>query len=604
VANADDLRQILRRIDGRGYKAYSDLRGAFDFPQFRLFVDHVQADPFATPSHLRARFPIEIAGLPEALRSSRVRRVALADFLAREVSAAFAEPSRATPSPAPGRHRSAAGRGGSEQGRRGRTGNSGSLQIDAGAQVVLERSAVHLTDDFVEARIQVGLPATGRRILGREAEELLLQSLPPALCKGLLWAELPQREAERFVETVENQEHLRGQLASLDLVAFVANGSVLPRRSGASDLPMSGDSALPFRSPAAFEQTLELPNPTAGATGKAASITGMGIPQGVTLIVGGGYHGKSTLLQALENCVHPHIPGDGREGVVCSASAVKVRAEDGRFVGGVDIAPFIGELPGGRDTRRFSSDDASGSTSQASSIVEALEVGAKTLLIDEDTSATNFMVRDARMRQLIHDRDEPITPFIDRVRELHREHGVSTVLVMGGVGDYFAVADQVIALRDYRPLDVTARAHEIAEQPSATPPPEHPAAMQAATPRVPLGSSFDASRGRRPVKIDARSLDQLGYGTQSVDLRGVAQLQERSQTLAIGHAIHLASERFMHGDRDLSAVLDELEQLLDEQGVDALNATRRGESHPGNLARPRRFEIAAAINRMRSLRVR
>jgi predicted ABC-class ATPase len=590
VQTSDDLSATLQRIDGRGYKAYRDLRGAFDFGSFTLFVDHVQADPFATPSHLRARFAMQEAALPEALRSNRVRRVALEDFLARELAAAF---KGFAPRASAGRVRS------------GQTGNGGSLFIDAGGQTVLERTAVHITDEFVEARIQVGLPAAGRRILGRKAEELLLDDLPPALYRGMLWEELPAKAATRFVECIENQESLREQLDELGLVAFVANGSVLPRHSGASDRPMTRPEAVAFRSPASLERSVELPNPAETADGPTHAITGMGIPKGVTLIVGGGYHGKSTLLQALQHGVYPHIPGDGREAVVCSGSAVKVRSEDGRFVGGVNIRPFIGELPGGRDTTCFSSDDASGSTSQASSILEAIEVGATALLIDEDTSATNFMVRDARMRRLIHDRDEPITPFLDRVRELYLERGVSTVLVMGGVGDYFAVADQVIAMHEYEPRDVTKQAHEIAaEQGVGDAAREAPAPMPASPGRVPLREGFDASRGRRSVKIDARSRDQLGYGSQTVDLRGVEQLEERSQTLGVGRAIHLAASRFLGGDLDLTALLDEIERHMDEQGVDGLNAERRGDSHPGNFARPRRFEIAATVNRMRSLRVR
>ena len=588
MQTADELGNILKRIDGLGYKAYRDIRGAYTFPSFELFVDRVQADPFATPSRMRARVPMAVSGLPPELRQNRVRRVALADFLARELSGAIA-----------------AARPGGGRGRRTGSGNSGAIQIDSGGQAVLERSAVKIGDEFVEARFQVGLPAAGRRIQGRKAHELLLELLPPALCRGLLWSELPQSSATEFVESVENQEFLRDRLDELELVAFVANGSLLPRQSGADDLPMPRGSVVPFRSPPAFEVTVELPGAVSSPSGPSREVSGMGIPKGVTLIVGGGYHGKSTLLQALERGVYPHVPGDGREGVVCSRDAVKVRAEDGRFVGGVDIQAFIGDLPGGRDTQRFTSADASGSTSQAANIVEALEVGAKTLLIDEDTSATNFMVRDARMRRLIHGRDEPITPFIDRVRELYERHGVSTVLVMGGVGDYFAVADHVIAMRDFAAFDVTAQAHRIAaDDAEASHASEAPEPMQRATPRVPLAESFDASRGRRAVKIDARGPDQLLYGDESIDLRCVAQLEERSQTHAVGCAIHAAASRFMNGERNLAEVLDCVEELLDESGVDALSPLRRGDEHPGNLARPRRFEIAAAINRLRSLRIR
>ena len=330
----------------------------------------------------------------------------------------------------------------------------------------------------------------------------------------------------------------------------------------------------------------------------------MGIPRGVTLIVGGGFHGKSTLLSAMEQGIYNHRPGDGRTFVTADPAAVKIRAEDGRRVERVDISGFIGELPGGRRTDAFSSDDASGSTSQAANIVEAVEVGARGLLLDEDTSATNFMVRDARMQALVHKRHEPITPFLERVRELYASAGVSTVLVMGGCGDYFDVADTVILMRDYRPGDATRDAREVAARCVSARRTEAPAPLPAVTPRIPLAQSFDASRGRREVKIDAKSLDLILYGREPIDLRHVEQLLDPSQTRAIGNAIYLAAERFMDGSATLCEVLDAVESLLDEQGLDVLDPFHHPERHPGNLARPRRFEIAAAINRLRSVRMR
>jgi predicted ABC-class ATPase len=331
----------------------------------------------------------------------------------------------------------------------------------------------------------------------------------------------------------------------------------------------------------------------------------MGVPAGVTLIVGGGYHGKSTLLRALERGVYPHIPGDGRETVVSAPDLVKIRAEDGRRVERVDIHSFISELPGRRSTRAFCSDDASGSTSQAANIVEALEVGASGLLLDEDTSATNFMVRDARMQALVAKEFEPITPFLERVRALHRELGVSTVLVMGGCGDYFEVADRVIMMREYQPFDCTDEAREVAREQLGQRRSEAREGISAPLARVPLAASFDASRGRRDVKIDARGSDEIVFGSDPIDLRAVEQLVDPSQTRAVGLAIHLASQRFMDGEHSLAEVLDALEALLDSEGLDLLDPFGGGDGrNPGSFARPRRFEIAAAINRLRTLRIR
>jgi predicted ABC-class ATPase len=618
VADLDELRRLLAHIDGRGYKAYGDIRGRFNEAGISIFVDHVQGDPFAAPSRLRVRVPMQEAELPASLFAGPVRRMALGDFLARELRAAIeatARPSRSERSEPRGRgHRGGRSERGGERG----SGKSGLVFVDCGGQEVLERSAIRLTPDFVEARIEVGLPAAGRRVLGREAETLLCERLPQIAERALRWQNLSAARTRAFVECVENQEAIRDQLGERGLVAFVADGSILPRESGASERPMPKGEARPFTSPPSHRVELSLPNAIPDGAEGTRTIRGMGIRRGITLIVGGGYHGKSTLLRALECCVHAHVPGDGREYVVAAPDLVKIRAEDGRSVQGVDIHAFIDALPeapgqGARDTRAFSSDDASGSTSQAANIVEAIEVGAGGLLLDEDTSATNFMLRDARMQQLVARDHEPITPFVDRVRALYESLGVSTVLVMGGCGDYFEMADSVIMMRDFQPEDVTDAAQRIAaEQPSARKN-EVREALQPIRPRAPLAASFDPSRGRRDVAISAKSRELILYGRRELDLRDVTQLLDTSQTRAVAYAIHLASEGLMGGGgkgasaATLSEVLDALDEILDRDGLDALDPRARGgpdgPAHPGNLARPRRFEIAAAINRLRGLRV-
>ncbi|MGB2985644.1 MAG: ABC-ATPase domain-containing protein, partial [Phycisphaerae bacterium] len=433
MPDAEDLRKILARIDGRGYKAYKDLGGTYDFDRFTLYIDHVQSDPFASPSKVRVRVPQSASQLPGELSDNCVRRIALEDFLARQVRRAIR---------------------GIARGNRG-TGKSGLISIDAGGQGVLERTAVVIASDWVEARLEVGLPAAGRRVMARQAETMLCRELPAIVARGLIWPDLPQQEGQSFVACVENQEHIRDRLDVMGLVAFVADGAILPRESGASDRPLPREQAVPFQSPQSLRVTVEVPHPVHGSHDSAmtdwkvgptdgmtdwevgptvgmtdskvgptvvtvgSTISGLGIPKGVTLIVGGGYHGKSTLLKALERGVYPHIPGDGREYVVTNRDTVKIRAEEGRRVECVDISPFITDLPYGRDTTAFCTDDASGSTSQAANILEAIEAGATALLLDEDTSATNFMVRDGRMQALVHKEHEPITPFLDRVRELY-----------------------------------------------------------------------------------------------------------------------------------------------------------------------------------------
>jgi predicted ABC-class ATPase len=595
------LADALGRIDGRGYKAYRDLEGAWSFGEFDLHVDHVQSDPFASPSKLRVRVPRSIAQIADDLLKSRTRRIASASFLARRIHGAI----------------------GKVAPRRSGTGKGGLVSIDAGGQEVLERTSVVFGEDFVEARLELGLPAAGRRVLGSEAARLLLEDLPEIVRRA--WIDRDEEvdcAFRRFVDCVENQEAVRAQLEARGLIAFVGDGARLPRESGASEKPMPLESTQVFESPEAFRVEFEVPRADAGAPG--TTWCGMGIPRGVVLLVGGGYHGKSTLLRAIEHGVVAHVLGDGRETVVSDPTLVKIRAEDGRAVTRVDIHGFIDHLPkvpgqsAARDPRSFSTPDASGSTSQAANIVEALEVGTRGLLLDEDTSATNFMLRDARMKALVHPRDEPITPFLERVREIYDELGVSTLLVMGGSGEFFRVADVVLELKNYQPIDVTSRAHALADSgPESKLDRAHAideverAPFVAPAPRVPLASSFDGRRGRRDLHLASRGLDQIVFGTTEIDLRGIDQLFDPSQTRAIVSAIAVAAARYVDVDRHLGQILDDLERLFDDEGLDGLDphtlresgGCPRSERHPGAFARPRRFEIAAAINRMRTLRV-
>ena len=400
------------------------------------------------------------------------------------------------------------------------------------------------------------------------------------------YSSLDSQKIQKHVETAEDADWLRQQLPKHGLVAFIANGAILPRRSGVDARPLL-EEAIPWQTPDSLSVQFTCPN--------RGVIEGTGIPVGITLIVGGGYHGKSTLLRAIELGVYNQIPGDGRELVVTDPAAVKIRAEDGRSIAGVDISPFINHLPQNRSTSHFSTANASGSTSQAANIIEALEAGAKVLLVDEDTAATNFMIRDRRMQQLIAKDKEPITPFIDKVRQLYQDYGVSTVLVMGGSGDYFDVADTVIAMENFQPDNVTESAKAIAQQYATERASEGGQQFGSITPRVPLSESIDPSRGRRAVKLKVRDVDEIAFGTQEIDLAAVEQIVDAGQLRAIAAAIVYAKHYL---DRPLSAILDRVMADIDAQGLDVLSAFPQGD-----LAQFRRFELAAALNRLRGLQV-
>ncbi len=567
TASVEDLRGTLRRIDGSSYKSYLRIKGSYASSQFSLLVDHVQRDPYAAPSRLRVRVPAAVARYPEWSLTTRSRRIALCSYLSERFSV---------------RARGAADRRGS--------GKSGLLAMEAPGQEVIERTSVLVGTEGVEARFVVGLPAAGRRVLGREAAEMLCDDLPMVVRDALLISTNDYEELRTWVELNEDADALRVALSERSLVAFVADGSILPRRSGVDSRPLADGSAVGFRSPASLRQEIPLPN--------RGVISGMGVPRGITLIVGGGFHGKSTLLNALQLGIYNHCPGDGRELVVTDDTAVKIRAEDGRRVEGVNISSFIAELPQHRDTRRFASDNASGSTSQAANIIEALEMGSRVLLIDEDTAATNFMIRDHRMQELVAKRDEPITPFIDKVGQLHRDHGVSTILVMGGSGDYFDVADTVLAMREYLPKDVTDDARQIARKYRTERLPEGGESFGSLGERVPRPSSLDPRKGHREESVKVRGLSTILFGREVVSLDGIEQLVSTCQTRALADAIAYVKRRYIDGTRSLRSAVDLVMRDIEEGGLDVLSRGPRGD-----YAQFRRFELAAAINRLRTLRI-
>lgn len=545
----DALRELLRRIDGRAYPAYRELRGRWRLGEITVEVDHVQGDPYAAPSRLR----VEVAtGIGPEMSGDPTRRRAAEDWLLR----CFGRDLR-----------------GSDRG----SGRSGEIRVLRPGPDISERSALRLGPGGVaEVRLTVGLPARGRRVLGREAWMLLSEDLPRA-AEAIMGCGDSAALVDH-VASVDVQVALRSQLRPRGLVAFIADGSVLPRESGISQAPLGG--AVPFESPAALRVCLDSP---------AGPVAGMGLPVGVTLITGGGFHGKSTLLHALQRGHLDHVPGDGRERVVADQDTVKVRAEDGRRVTAVDVSAFLGTLPGGRSTRPFHTDDASGSTSQAAAVVESIQAGARVLLFDEDTSATNLMVRDRRMAQLIPVEGEPITPLVGRVRQLAEVLGVSCVLVVGGVGDYLAVADTVVLMDHFRAHEATGRAHAIAGLPPQPPGPLIPPLARHVRPR----SLQPTGKGR----VRARDERRVDHGQEEIDLRAVEQVLDGPHAASLGHALRLLSELISTPSVSLGRALDALDAVLEDEGPDALTP------HPvpgGALVRPRRHEVAAALNRLRT----
>lgn len=570
-----ELREQLRNIDHKSYPLYKSLKGSYRFTKYILHIDHVQGDPFAAPSDVRIVVDAKAAGFPEFARKDPLTREALADVLLREFEKQI--------------HQFTFKARGS--------GKSGLISISHPGQEVLRHTACEVGTKEITMRFSIGFPANGRTINAKELDKILFDYLPVCVERALYYQNLDAKSVRAAIDLAEDQQAIREQLQEMGLVAFVANGSVLPRESGISSRPMKG--AKEFVSPKSLEVTMELPH--------KGTIRGMGIRKGITLIVGGGYHGKSTILTALELGVYNHIAGDGREYVIADETAVKLRSEDGRFIKNVDISMFINDLPSKTDTHDFSTKDASGSTSQAAGIVESIEAGSHLFLLDEDTSATNFMVRDAFMQKVVSPDKEPITPFLSRARDLYENLGISTILVAGSSGAFFHIADTVIQMDCYEPVDITDKAKMLCEEfpimeEKAKPfvMPQSQRVMEkdrdGATKRRDYRSGAVRSNAPEQLKLKRLGADSFAIGKQTVDLRYQEQLIDGEQTAALGLLLKYAVEHLVDGKRTITEIVELLQKKLEEEGM--LAVAERGEISGGYVV-PRKQEIYACFNRYR-----
>lgn len=563
MKSSAELKKDILAIDHRGYPGYKGLRGRYQFKDHVLSIDHVQGDPFASPSHLSVHVDGHKAGFPKDYYQDDISRITLQDHLTRCFGKALAPFSFKAKG----------------------SGKSGLLSVSHCGQQVLERTACEVSaDGSVTVRFEAGFPANGRSVNAGELVKMLFQFVPEAAQIALFYDRLNKNALKAAIELARDQQFIREHLSEQGLAAFLADGSVLPRESGISDRPMKG--AVPFQSPAACKVTVTLPY--------HGPVTGMGIKKGITLFVGGGYHGKSTILQALEMGVYNHIAGDGREYVITDPSAWKLRAEDGRSISHTDISPFINHLPNKKDTVHFSTEDASGSTSQAANLMEAVESGSRLLLIDEDTSATNFMIRDELMQKVICREEEPITPFIERVRSMYDDLGVSSIIVAGSSGSFFQIADTIIQMKEYIPYDITERAGEAAASYPALKQQEH----------FPVSDNMRAPKANQALKKDPRlkmktmGTNEMLLAKDAIELRYLEQLVDPEQTNALAYALKYLELNRMNGSRTVPQLLDDIEALTASKGLSALYDKEYVRS---GLAMPRRQEIAACLNRYRKL---
>ena len=558
------LKQEILSLDGKGYKAYKFFEGkSFDYGPFTIRFEHVQGDSFAQPTRLSISVALDEAGFPLSLFNNPTRALALEDYLLRRVSHLITVSKIRVKG----------------------SGKSGKVQVQVPGQKILKRSGMLVKGSRLQLIMFVGLPAQGRTVLGKECLKLFSEVLPPIWHKSLIASSINEEKLNRAVETLEDYQFLQSELKKNNWVAFVANGSNLPRSSGAKDTPLLGERTI-FEAPKGLKKTVELPH--------AGKTEGMAMPRGTTLIVGGGFHGKSTLLRAIQDAVYPHLAGDGRERIATLPNAAKIRAEDGRAVSEVNLSAFMDSLPGIHSTEKFSTQSASGSTSQAVNILEALEVGSKLLLMDEDTCATNFMIRDERMQMLVAKAKEPITPFLDRIQEINEIHGVSVILVMGGSGDYFDPADNVITMENFKPRVVTEEAKRLVKN--------NPGQRKKETtfPFPPICerrwdiSRLKFSKGKREARIRTTGLDTLTLGEMEIDVRYIEQIAEEGQLSLCGWI--LRQLQFTLNESDISFA-EGLQKIFLEIKKNEFNGLLP--YNDGLQTIPRLQDVMGVINRIR-----
>lgn len=576
-----NLNKLVASIADQPFQAIHKLHDSYHFPLFEFSFIKMQGSPGANPASIaEVKIALRDSEIPEEFLQSAECKLAVADFLIRRF-----------------RH----GIDRFAQQNRGKEG-SGSFNTIALSQKMLNRDSVLFDDAAIYLRFIISLPAKGQGgVFDAEQAWIMLSQELVVIVDAVFFYQHYDEQTRmllaQFVAVQKTRAAIIQFMQQHGVVAFIANDAVLPRRSGVDDRLSMCESVKTFQSPVSLQIKIPLSD--------GSSITGMGIKEGITCITGGGYHGKSTLMQAILAGVYAHIPGDGREYVVTREDAFFIRAEEGRSIRNVDISPFISDLPNGLKTSHFSSDNASGSTSQAANIVEAVESGSRLLLFDEDTCATNFLVRDELIKKILDSSLEPIKPLYSTVRSLWKKHHVSMIFVVGGLGYFLQKADTCLLMENYRCHDITAKVRDrlgaIAE--------EDVAISDFAISRRLAVDNFDpAYKNQRLNKMMPKRIKnlrnatrQLEYGMDLINLEAVAQVAEAPQVLTIGYCLLALRNKMNRSDGKSETIrfwIDWLYGEIAEHGLSVLQP-----DYPGTLSMPRKYELAAAINRIRSLRI-
>ena len=556
------LYQKIRALNGKNYGLYKSLaEKSWDFGDFVLEFLHVQGDPFAPASRVLLKASLQKLGYTPVWGSSFERRLALSDYLLRRLSATVQErfPDKNAP-----------------------------VAIENPGPEMLVRNSLWVDNGDLRVCLQVRLPGEGRKIESEAAAEILTMVLPDLVSASLYNDSARAAQLEAHYGVLADRVEILAELDKRGLCAFVPDGAVLPRASGLSEAPLKD--AVPFVAPPEMAVTLEI---------CGREIRGMGIPRGVTVITGGAFHGKSTLLQALTRSVFPHVPGDGREGIVVDETALRVGVEDGRSVRATDLSIFVRDLPGGVSTKDFTTLSASGSTSEAANLLEAIEAGSRTFLIDEDSSAVNFLIRDIRVRKLLGDDREPLIPLTDRIREI-AQAGYSFILVAGACGDYLDLADNIIIMANYKAECAKFAAAKSASAGSANLPPSFPAPRAFAAYMQPLQKSVrPASAVERQVKVKLAGDSLLQIGFLVSDTSRLNTLVDKSQRLGAGFLLlNLLQNAASNADSMAGDCVSEAAGILCEN-IRNVGFRNLPQGLSREMSLPREVDIACAAFRLR-----
>ncbi len=534
MASEEVLRKTLKNADGKPFAKYKGIQNVFSLEGFEISFDEVQNDR-SGHTYARVRVPLKAAGFPEDVYGTPSRKVAFRDLVARR----FWESARTRArSPIP-------------------KTDGGEGYMPRPGQEILDRGCVAVTEYSLEARFSLDLPSTGGKVNASATEELVFGRIAGIVSDSMLFSAYKLSKMYNHVFTAENADFIRGNLGSRGLAAFVAEGSVLPRRE--DDMAPMID-AVPFSCDAAASVEFEVPN--------GDPVRGWGVPEGFTALVGPSRHGKSVLADAVFAGVYNHIPGDGREYVVSVPDAVYVMAEEGRPVTSDDMSSFISPAPG-LDPSKFDSARASSPASEFAAVAEAMELGSSLVVVDEGYSNPS-VIRKGYLSE-----DSAYISLSEAGGAMGRA-GTSMLMV---TGDESAVrhADSVFLVKDFKVSPV--KVEMVLEE----------CVVKAPEPRCPVSKNMSFEKGRKDLSVSAPSVRAVEIGSLRIEVP-TAAFFDMSQTRAAADAV-LAMKDGMDGSKTLAELCSE-----------AVESLKASDSEDGNVscayhAYPRPIDVAAVVNR-------